>query len=860
MSNKWQDRRDIDQIKWLADELERIFTANGVSNFKELLGNYYDQSEVDQVASKLDTDLNNLSESLDELDESLQGLSEDSSGLSDDLDDLKSKLLTSQGQLEVLNVDLGALSSSLTTLDGDFDTLEGALNDLNSQLNGDNGLASQLSTLSSQLDSLQDSNDDLLASLNNLSGYLVAYSGTLAQFKSKLQTELGNTEYAKLNEDTIELVYAIANSKNAISNSQSSISSLNTAIGDTTQITGSVVSNINSTSSAIDTVKTDLWGSGGTASTPITNSVKANINQVKDTDIPAINSTIGEDTDDKTDGTLYGLINGSIDDIGTVQGDISQVQGDISDVQGDITNVQGDISDLESAVGTVNLDVNDDLQTQILKLIISLSDLVSFVNFVDSITDASIGTFYDSNDNLIYEVSPDYPYDYIYDSSTQRYYQVKWYGDKIGWEYSQQSPLYSRFTSTSLYGVLSQLFSLDNHTHTKSNITDFTHQHTSFDLTDSPYRLVQIIPTIMVLIKVYSNGWNVYITYENTEGNSMVLGSNTSYAFPTKIEEPYRPLNRYVYANLTHQGNMAVYGAVNWDGAIYIINRSTATSFNVFGSISYPLKAKMISASGDYSHIVATEMDNKIEISPSTSSTSSITDSATFFGQLTDGTNPVTKQNEDLGIYKDNSIVSSSLTDENGLINYSYTANGSGVHTIYFQHSGKNITSNTVTITDWLLADNAIDTDYNDTIYYNYNNRNRVDKDPSGTTLTAITGSNGIFVLNPTGTTSTTLGDYNYFDSFTLEFDFISRQGTSLSTNVTLYLADSSARSVAFHTLGINSAGHCKIVYNGSTLKVEMDGVETYNQSITGGTKRVGFATGTSSQGGFLKFKNLRIY
>ena len=555
---------------------------------------------------------------------------------------------------------------------------------------------------------------------------------------------------------------------------------------------------------------------------------------------------------DFTTQTDFDVLDGQINDTNGIADTVTGLDGQINDTDG----IADTVIEHTSSIGSVDVEITGDLQTQVLKLIRSLSDLVSFVNFVDSFNECSIGTF-TYNGVTYHQVSAEYPYDYIYNTNTSKYYQKKLFGDTYGWD-EYQDPLYAKFNSTHLYEVLIQYFSQSGHTHTKSNITDFAHQHTSFDLTDSPYQLVQIIPTIRVLIKVYSNGWNVYITYENTENQQMEMGLNTSYAFPILVEEPYRPANRYVYSNITHQGNMGVYGAVNSDGTIYIINRSTATSFGVFGSISYPLKAKMISATGNYSHIDINQSTDFERLTPSTATTSSAINSATLFSQLTDGTNPVLKENVDIIFKKDGTTIDTVTTDENGVAQYTYTATGTGVHT--FSATDGTITSSDYTVTDWLLYDNAIIDDYNENIYYNYNNRNSVSRDANGTTLTAITNSNGIYVLAPNGNTSTTLSTYNYFDSFTLEFDFVNRQGTSSSTVVTLYLADSSARSVAFNTLGINDAGHCKITYDGSSLKVWMDGTQTYNQSIASGTKRVGFATGTSGQGGYLKFKNLRIY
>ena len=141
-------------------------------------------------------------------------------------------------------------------------------------------------------------------------------------------------------------------------------------------------------------------------------------------------------------------------------------------------------------------------------------------------------------------------------------------------------------------------FTPKTHTHTKSEVTDFSHTHTKSEITDFPnlnYTLVQEPFTIAtgVTVRVYANDLNVYVKFRGTA----TLTANTNSVSSTSISEPYRPYaptndGYYEYGLIGHS-NANIYGAVNDNGNVYIINKTSSTSSIVYGSIMYPLKARM---------------------------------------------------------------------------------------------------------------------------------------------------------------------------------------------------------------------------------------------------------------------------
>lgn len=96
-----------------------------------------------------------------------------------------------------------------------------------------------------------------------------------------------------------------------------------------------------------------------------------------------------------------------------------------------------------------------------------------------------------------------------------------------------------------------------------------------------------------VTVKVYSDGLSVFVTFNGTakmtaNGNKVVGSINSAYA----------PSSNYVYSHLTHT-SLDVLGAIYNEGAVYIINKSSATSTKVYGVVYYPLKERITNGDGE---------------------------------------------------------------------------------------------------------------------------------------------------------------------------------------------------------------------------------------------------------------------
>lgn len=96
-----------------------------------------------------------------------------------------------------------------------------------------------------------------------------------------------------------------------------------------------------------------------------------------------------------------------------------------------------------------------------------------------------------------------------------------------------------------------------------------------------------------VTVKVYSDGLSVFVTFNGTatitaNGNKVVGRINSAYA----------PSSDYVYSHLTHT-SLDILGAIYTDGAVFIINKSSATKTPVYGAIYYPLKERVTNGDGE---------------------------------------------------------------------------------------------------------------------------------------------------------------------------------------------------------------------------------------------------------------------
>ena len=96
-----------------------------------------------------------------------------------------------------------------------------------------------------------------------------------------------------------------------------------------------------------------------------------------------------------------------------------------------------------------------------------------------------------------------------------------------------------------------------------------------------------------VTVKVYSDGLSVFVTFNGTAtitaNANKVIGS---------INSAYAPSSNYSYSHLTHT-SLDILGAIDTNGAVYIINKSSATKTPVYGAIYYPLKERVTNGDGE---------------------------------------------------------------------------------------------------------------------------------------------------------------------------------------------------------------------------------------------------------------------
>lgn len=388
MSDDWQIRKDIDDLKSTVFDLESgqpnfisrdefIQVVYGQLGMYELNGEFY--STFDTLLDKFDNDLNSLYDNLIKFNKQLVDFDEDNENLYEDLTKLDENLLSF----------IGSLSD-----------LESSFIELDEQLNGDgtqsntgfigalSSLRSDLTTLQGQLSNFQCDSESLLRSLQLLNGKLTSFSGTLASYKTRLQQVLTESEYNELNDEMIELFYAISTTKGDVVTVQSDVSDINDTIGDpTSPATGTLWQNINTAQSTAEGVENTLFkGANGTGTTgqPATGTVMKNLKNVREVEVPAIQDTLyGDgDVDNPSEGSVLFELDESKQDVLGLQdtmygdGDVDNPANgsllkDMGTVKADIgtsnqpNTIKGNISTIRTDIGQVQTNTKGDLQTQV---------------------------------------------------------------------------------------------------------------------------------------------------------------------------------------------------------------------------------------------------------------------------------------------------------------------------------------------------------------------------------------------------------------------------------------------------------------------------------------------------------------
>ena len=135
-------------------------------------------------------------------------------------------------------------------------------------------------------------------------------------------------------------------------------------------------------------------------------------------------------------------------------------------------------------------------------------------------------------------------------------------------------------------------------------------------------------------VKVYSDGLSVFVTFNGTA--TMTANANKVIG---SINSAYAPSSSYAYLHLTHT-SLDVLGAIDNGGAVYIINKSSATKTPVYGAIYYPLKERITNGDGEttLTAVDMTQYYTKTVVDDLLASKSNNTNTLTDIVLLNDGT------------------------------------------------------------------------------------------------------------------------------------------------------------------------------------------------------------------------------
>ena len=494
-------RKDIDRFKHFLDVLEVNLQKQGINdlNLMDMFDKFYDQSEVDvtnlQFSAHLTTlnnDLTGLSTALNEFNDALFHLDEANVDLETDLSELADNLSILTGMLDDFSSDLTDFQSDLNdfdfqlngdaTHDGFVDTLTSIQTAIGDE-NTPSSLKGMLHDFGIALQGVASGDNALSLSLTTLSGYLTAFEGTLQEFKTQISNDLGSSVYDGLDEQVINLIYSIANTKQDVDAHKDELDDLSDMIGtdqdslsdgtlygvlnNTSSVASSASTTANTVSNTITNTISPQISSLDTASTNIKNkmgynnipngstlqgqitsqgntigtssdSASANtlFGKVKNAQETAdsVDTKVGEPTSTSTN-TVFGSINNVVSSVGNVENAIDDVETKMykgsngtgtmqspanGTVKKLIDTAQSDISDVQTNIGDVDVDANNDLQSQILTLIGLVQEMMPTVAEVDSLDDVAGGTTSRGNRKVNYG---NYAYNLIHTNDTNKYYR-----------------------------------------------------------------------------------------------------------------------------------------------------------------------------------------------------------------------------------------------------------------------------------------------------------------------------------------------------------------------------------------------------------------------------------------------------
>lgn len=200
--------------------------------------------------------------------------------------------------------------------------------------------------------------------------------------------------------------------------------------------------------------------------------------------------------------------------------------------------------------------------------------------------------------------------------------------------------------------------------------------------------------------------------------------------------------------------------------------------------------------------------------------------------------------------YNNNTLLGSSNTDVYGTALYDYVCTGDGEKEITTKYG--TLQSEPYPVLDTLFYDKALSGtgNHNDNWLNTYSAS--VTRGDDGTTISKESYA-AYFADNPSIS-----AEYDWTAPFAVEVFIVSTNGQA--NNMQIYdLVNNSNGTLFFSGLNITGNNTLKVVCNGSTIKVYVDGVEKPNAQVTATFDkcRCGLVLGT---GGTIKYKDFKIY
>ena len=494
--------------------------------------------------------------------------------------------------LGVLNTDTTSLKNSLIIFDNKLRAFNGSSalvsNDLSTLSNDLTTFMSNLTQLGTDLSNTDASLDKLLSTLEIFADALTGFDGNLNEFKTKLQQDGISAQDISNLSNEIELLFGImAPLQSQINDTQDDIGDLQDDV-DTVQEsmygTDKDPSNVSSSSlvGVVNSTTNHLYGGNngtGTIANPASGTMMSDQKIIEKEMFAGTNGT----------GTISQPANGT-------------VVKRIKTVEDDIDNCETAIDTAQTLIGTVNVNTDGDLQTQIRGVKTSLEGLRD-ANIFFSVTPYT-NTF----------SAPSKQIKYVFGKGDTVYIQVIGAVKEDDGTTSYVLDLSQADTQiqvTTPTGIITNLSNYNSFAENK--IHEFSYTFTdrgvyTFEVqgkvlqinVNNNYSLLETITSNGLTIDIFENGEYVYVAFYgraslSNANQNIKLGQITNSAYRPPILTPPNSIqsnHRYVYGEIQHE-YQGIWAGISSSGDIYLINKTNKTEFGVWGSIMYPLSSKM---------------------------------------------------------------------------------------------------------------------------------------------------------------------------------------------------------------------------------------------------------------------------